>query len=256
LPEAGKKEAYRCAGTGPVSASADAGHWGEAGTRPRDGGADVTRFFDAALGFPTVAFTLPLIVVAVYWVVVGVGLIDPDGSGDAGLDSVDDGGLVDYQAILGHSALGLDGVPVPVSVTAVTCFAWLACLSGTVLVDAVHLPSGVRLAAAVLLLPVALVAGLLGARVAVAPLRRLLAGSRPPSRADFVGRACVVRTGTVGPTFGQAEATAADGSSAVIQVRMPGVAYGASGWTALIYQYDADDDCFWIVPGDLSSPSA
>jgi len=58
----------------------------------------------------------------------------------------------------------------------------------------------------------------------------------------------VVRTRHVGPDHGQAEVTAADGSSAVIQVRLAGEAHDATGWTALIYGYDADDEVFWITP--------
>ena len=84
------------------------------------------------------------------------------------------------------------------------------------------------------------------------PLRRLLPDRPPPSRLDFVGRCCVVRTGAVGPDFGQAEVTAADGASAIIQVRLAGDAPAGAGWTALIYDYDPERETFWITPVESS----
>ena len=65
---------------------------------------------------------------------------------------------------------------------------------------------------------------------------------------DFVGSVCVIRTGRVSQTFGQAEVTAADGSSAIIQVRQTGTDTFKSGTAALIYEYDADGEFFWVTP--------
>jgi hypothetical protein len=110
----------------------------------------------------------------------------------------------------------------------------------------------VRGALAVAVLPVALGAAWLGTRSMVVPLRRLLRDRPPPSRLDFVGRTCVVRTGAVGLDFGQAEVTAADGSSAIVQVRLTGDAPAGTGWTGLIYDYDPERETFWITPVESS----
>jgi hypothetical protein len=91
----------------------------------------------------------------------------------------------------------------------------------------------------------------LGAYALVVPLRRLLPDGPSASRTDFVGRMCVVRTGRVGRDFGQAEVTASDGSSALVQVRLVGVAIRSAGWTALLYDYDAAGEFFWITPMDI-----
>jgi hypothetical protein len=72
---------------------------------------------------------------------------------------------------------------------------------------------------------------------------------------------CVIRTGRVDLNFGQAEVRAADGSTAVIQVRQmapsPERAGNQiadsplkSGSTALIFEYDADGRFFWVTPYD------
>ena len=81
-------------------------------------------FLDAALAFPTVVFSLLLLVVAGYWVVVMVGALDvdsADGDGDAG-----DGGVL--------SVVGLGGVPVTVAVSLLVAVAWFASLSAGALV--------------------------------------------------------------------------------------------------------------------------
>jgi hypothetical protein len=64
---------------------------------------------------------------------------------------------------------------------------------------------------------------------------------------------CVIRTSWVDEHFGQAEVRAADGSAANIQVRQmaPGDPLGV-GSTALIFEYDADGEFFWVTPYDAA----
>ncbi|SDN03257.1 hypothetical protein SAMN05216259_102385 [Actinacidiphila guanduensis] len=142
-------------------------------------------------------------------------------------------------------ALGLGGVPLTVAVSLVVAFAWFTALAGRA-----WLGHG-----AGWLLPVALAGGWLGARVLVWPLRRLMPEPPPPpSLRDFVGLECVIRTGRVGTDFGQAEVRAADGSSAVVQVRQTpddAAAVGnalRAGAFALIYDYDAEGEFFRVMP--------
>jgi hypothetical protein len=77
------------------------------------------------------------------------------------------------------------------------------------------------------------------------------------SRRDFVGRMCVIRTSWVDEQFGQAEVRADDGSAANIQVRQMDRNREAEkplrvGSTALIFEYDADGEFFWVTPYDAA----
>jgi hypothetical protein len=162
--------------------------------------------------------------------------------------SLDDVDTYDGSAV-GHdvgdaaaSAIGLGGAPVTVVLTVLIALAWFLSLAGNAAMGSIPVA---RLA----VLPVALVGAWLGTRSVVVPMRRLLPDHPPPSRLDFVGRACVVRTGEVSPEFGQAEVTADDGSTAIIQVRLTGYAVGV-GWVGLIYDYDTEREAFWITPAD------
>jgi hypothetical protein len=210
----------------------------------------VARFFDAALTFPAALFTFLLVVTVGYWAVVLLTLADPDP-----FDVTDvDGGTSEGTGVVSMlAAAGLGGAPATVVLTVLVAFAWFFSLAGTALVDGVRGPAALRVGLLVAVLPVALGAAWVGTRSMLVPVRRLLPERPAPSRLDFVGRPCVVRTGEVGLDFGQAEVTAADGSTAIIQVRLAGPAPLGAGWTALIYDYDADAETFWITPVDPAS---
>ena len=206
-------------------------------------------FIGVVTGFPTAVFSFALVVVVGYWGLVLIGGVHLHGGGHGGGHQAHGGGTR-HGGRHGHGGLqrtlGLGGVPVTVAVSLLIAFAWFSALAGTVLLDGRH--GGA-------LLPAALVGGWLGARVLAWPLRRLMpAPAPPPSRLDFVGRGCVIRTGRVGPDFGQAEVRSEDGSSAVVQVRQSADdASGAgsvltSGAYALIYDYDAEGEFFRVIP--------
>lgn len=208
----------------------------------------------AAFTFPAIVFSFALIVVALYWVLValgglGVDVLDgdaPDGhvpDGDAGGDGATGGWT---------AALGLSGVPVTVTLSLLIALCWFLSLSGGVLLAGLGVTGAALAAASLLVLVAAVIAGWLGTRLLIRPLRRVFTQGRSPSNADFVGRMCVVRTGRVDAGFGQAEVTAADGSSAIVQVRTPpgeGTGLGGGG-SALIYDYDPAGGFFLVMPYD------
>jgi hypothetical protein len=186
-------------------------------------------FFNAALSFPAVIFSFLLAVVVVYWLLVLIGTLDVE-IGD--LDMAD--------------GIGLGGVPATVTVSVLTVVSWFVCLVGTVVIDGLATPIRVVLGIGVLL--IGTVAGLVAARLVAVPLRGLYVTGGEASRGDFVGRECVIRTGRVTGDFGQAEVTAVDGSSAIIQVRQTGEHELAGGHRALIFDYDNDGEFFWVAP--------
>ncbi|WP_324606688.1 hypothetical protein [Kitasatospora azatica] len=202
-------------------------------------------------------FTFALVVVVGYWMLVLVGGAHVHGARGGHPGHGGHHGHGGGRHGHGHGAgrhwhpglrrvAGLGGVPITVAVSLVVAFAWFTALAGQ---------AWLGTQGAWFLLPVALVGGWAGARLLVWPLRRLMPEpAPPPSRRDFVGLGCVIRTGRVGPDFGQAEVHAADGSSAVVQVRQSrddAAAAGGvlrAGASALIYDYDAEGEFFWVMP--------
>ncbi|MEV0388636.1 hypothetical protein [Nonomuraea sp. NPDC050643] len=175
-------------------------------------------FLHTALSFPTVVFTFLLVVVAAYWLVVITGLFE----------------LEDDAAWL-----GLGGVPAGIAISLLIALAWLLCLIGS------QVAGRGALIAVPFAAPVLAWLAVRGLRVR---LRRLFPQGDRHSRADFVGQMCVIRTGAATSDFGQAEVTAADGSSAVVQVRTTGQDRLARGDNALIFEYDKDGEFFWVMP--------
>jgi hypothetical protein len=118
---------------------------------------------------------------------------------------------------------------------------------GTVLMEGV-LTGVLRIAVGIGVIIAALTGGLFAAGLVAKPMRKLYVTGGEASRGDFVGRECVIRTGRVSGDFGQAEVTAVDGSSAIIQVRQTGEHELSNGHRALIFDYDTDGEFFWVAP--------
>lgn len=195
----------------------------------------VAEFLAAAVAFPTVLFSSAVLVIAAFWLLVGLGTAEHD-IFDGDVDS---------------GALGLGGVPVAVAFSLLVPVAWLTSLTGTVLLDRTGLAGLGRGAASVGLLAGALLLSWYVTALLARPLRRVFAAGPEPSRQDFVGLTCTIRTGSVGPGFGQAEVAARDGSTALVQVRQNGRDPGlTAGSTALLYAYDEEREFFWAAPYD------
>ncbi len=169
----------------------------------------MTEFLAAALAFPTVVFSLLVLVVLAYWLTVAL----------VGMD--------------------FDAPVLPLSISLFVLVTWFAALVGTVLT-----PEGsLRYA----ILAGALLVGALLTRVLMIPVRNWATQEKPASRNDFVGRTAIVRTTRVTGSYGQAEVTADDGGTAVVQVRAAESTELRAGQTALIFDYDAEGEFFWVV---------
>ncbi|MFJ3090363.1 hypothetical protein [Streptomyces sp. NPDC086838] len=193
-------------------------------------------FLDATLSFPAVLFAAALVVVIAFWMLVLVGAADHH-SFDADLDT---------------DLAGVGGVPVTVSVSLMVAVGWFTALTGSVLVHRSGTTGAVRATLACAVLAGALLLAWGAVRLLVHHFRRYFPDQPPPSRQDFLGRVCAIRTGSVGTDFGQAEVTAADGSTAIVQVRQlePADTELTSGSSGLLYAYDEAGEFFWVSPYD------
>lgn len=235
------------------------------------------QFTEVVLGFPTVLFTGALVAVVAFWVFVLVGAADAHGpwhhgatgghggaggrGGGSGHGVL--GGRHDPLSADGHShghghggagllaAAGLGGVPVTVVLSLLVALSWFLTLAGSAALHGASTPAApLRTLLHAAVTAAALVGAWFGTWLLVRPLRRLFPDVRPPSREDFVGRVCVIRTGAVTARFGQAEVAAPDGSTAVVQVRQTGGDTFTSGSSALLYAYDPEGEFFWVAPFD------
>ncbi|MCX5430577.1 hypothetical protein OHU11_23225 [Streptomyces sp. NBC_00257] len=194
-------------------------------------------FLSAATAFPAVLFGAALAVVVLFWLLVLAGAADHH-SFDGDIDT---------------DLAGIGGVPVTVSVSVMVVVGWFTSLTGTVLVHRSGTTGLTRAALACAVFAGALLLGWAVLRILVRCFRRSFPDEPPPSRQDFLGRVCTVRTGSVSSDFGQAEVTADDGSTAIVQVRLLAPADGpalAAGSAGLLYAYDDEGEFFWVSPYD------
>jgi hypothetical protein len=241
--------------------------------------------FVLALSFPSVVFTVLLGVVLIYWTFVMVGVIHIGEGSEGALDGHIDGatkgmleGAVDHlgggHADVGDigggdggdfdldaddaaegshgalaalmSALHLRSVPATVVFSLIITFAWLVSVVSMQLISraapallGIGTSLGVLLAAFVLALPLT--------SVAARPLAKVFAPKHAPVKSDFIGRTCVVRTGTVTSKFG--EATLNDGGAGlVLRVRIEEGKQLGRGEQALIVDYDAERETYLVEP--------
>ncbi|UFS97052.1 hypothetical protein [Nocardia huaxiensis] len=199
-------------------------------------------FLAATLTFPTVLFSFALLVVVAYWLVVLAGAVDVDPL-DADAD-VAGSGIGDR--------LGLGGVPATITLSLLIALAWFWCLAGSVVTAPLDLTGVAGLLIGCWVLVIAVIAAVTTTRVIVIPLRRAFAPTPQPTRDSLVGHLCVIRTGRVGPDFGQAELVSADGSSSIIQVRQTAEQASetplSQGVSAIVYDYDSAAEIFWVAP--------
>ncbi|MGC5410051.1 hypothetical protein ACPXCX_40900, partial [Streptomyces sp. DT225] len=144
------------------------------------------------------------------------------------------------------------GVPVTVSVSLMIAVGWFSALTGSVLVHRSGATGALRAVLACAVLAGALLLAWGAVRLLVHHFRRLFPDQPPPSRQDFLGRVCTIRTGSVSTDFGQAEVTADDGTTATVQVRQLGPvdAELTSGRSGLLYAYDEAGEFFWVSAYD------
>lgn len=209
-------------------------------------------FRDAALGFPAALFTAALVVVVAFWFLVLLGAADHGGfhghvPGHVHVPAHGDSGSGGSART---DAQGIGGVPVTVVASLLITLAWFISFTGSVLVRRSGASGTARTALDLGVLAAALLLAWGVTRLLVRRLRALFPDHPPPSRLDFIGLTCTIRTGSVSGRFGQAEVAAQDGSTAVVQVRQQGRDVLGSGSTALLYAYDEEGEFFWVAPYD------
>ena len=217
-----------------------------------------------ALSFPGTVYTVLLGVVLVYWLFVVLGAIHlGDGSADGHFDGFGDAGDV---ADVGDSAHHADGdgasavaallhalhlrsVPVTVVLSLIITFSWLVCTIAMQLVSRA-LPAGAQTLLSWIVLFGSPVLALPLTSFSARPLAKVFAHRKGTSRTDLIGKTCVVRTGTVTSTFG--EASLEDGGAGlVVRIRVDRELPVKRGDHMLIVDWDREHESFLVEPLEM-----
>lgn len=194
-------------------------------------------FLTTSLGYPTLAYSILLGGLALFWLVAVVGLVGSDlldlDLGDGG----DAGGMA--------SRLGLDGLPTLLVLTLAVFIAWSVTYFTQLLLLA-PLPALLRYGLGTVVLLLAPVPAILLTALVLRPLRRALLRARPQPLASLLGRVAVVRTPTVDAGQGMAELDDG-GAGLILQVRHAGGAAIARGDRVVLLEHDARAHTWTVV---------
>jgi Protein of unknown function (DUF1449) len=177
------------------------------------------------------------------------GMADAAGDGGDGGGHPGDGDSSETSAIgLLGNALHLRSVPATTILSLVITFSWLVCAIGMQLVSrdlsrstAAFAGWAVFLVAPVLALPLT--------ALAARPLAKVFGHKQATQHSDLIGKTCVVRTGTVTKSFG--EALLEDGGAGlVVRVRVDRELAVKRGDQMLIVDYDREHESFLVEPVD------
>ena len=207
-------------------------------------------FYQNISSFPTLIYTVLLVVCVIYWAGAVLGFIDLDII-DLDLDSFDTSGGDSTHAtpdVLAGLMLrfGLNGVPVTVSISIVVLIGWLLCYY------AVHflfpLVPG-RFLEFMVGIPVFLGSLYISARIAgvlIRPLRPLFQKATQETLKHVLGQTAVVRTSRVDNDFG--EATLEDGGAGLIlKVRTTGDDRFTKGDRVELYEHLDEQNVYRVI---------
>ena len=184
----------------------------------------MTPFHQTVTSFPTVVYTVLLIVCALYWVVAVAGIVDLeilDIDMDGDIDAADSDSVQEGIAGLLHR-LGLAGVPLTIVITLTSIVGWLLCYYSTYF-GAKFIPN---------LLPIKLVVGLVVFLAAtyiailvtaqlIKPLRAMFKKLDYDESKHILGQVVIVRSGLVDKNRGEAELNDG-GAGLILNIRATG----------------------------------
>jgi hypothetical protein len=206
-------------------------------------------FVDIATSAPTVFFTVPLLLVAAYWLMVGLGAADIDAL-DLDMEPIEASGWAAWLA-----ALKVGSVPVTVALSAFIFWGWISGFLLSWLITGLSPTVASSFAAGIGMMALAVVAAAGLTRVSVRPLGPLFATAPARARAELIGESCEITTGRVDAGFGQAQAQLGT-DALVFQVRCDRIGNGlVRGGRALIVHFDERREAYIIEPMAADSPA-
>ena len=147
------------------------------------------------------------------------------------------------------AALGLAGVPLTVSLSVLVFLTWLLAVAAAIALRGAAPAYALGPVAGTLVVLGAFVLALVATGFVVRPLRPAFVTRQAPRRREAVGRLCTVLSGRVDATSGRAEIE--DGGAGLIaEVRCFEPNELTRGSRALVFDYDASDEVFHVVPAD------
>lgn len=202
-------------------------------------------FFSTSFSFPTIIFTVLLIIVSMYWILTILGLfdievLDFDMDFDYGGETAPVGGMAGVMV-----ALGLTGLPVTIIISFIILFSWLGIYLSSLYVLA-YFEAGFwfwLIASVSMILSI-----IVSVPVTIAitkPMRRFFKVNYATRANDLVGEICQVITSEVSDNFGEAELNK-EGDHYIFQVRDKKNNLIKKGDDIILLEYDSENHLYYV----------
>jgi hypothetical protein len=205
------------------------------------------RFMNAVTAYPTAILSVLLVVLLAYWMLALLGWVDFESvGGDLNVEVQADADPGELPVLAGYLvALGLNGVPFSVVISALVLVAWtVSALAGEWLMPLIPTTLLYVLVGTVVLV-FSLAIALPITAVLVRPLRGLFVTHQAIGNASIVGQTCVVMSMRVDSRVGYAS-VAQRGTHLQIRVIAAEGNQLTKGSVARILEYDLDGNRYWI----------
>jgi len=209
----------------------------------------MTPFHQTVTSFPTVFYTVLLVVCALYWVVAVAGIVDLDVIDidmDGDIDSADADTIQESIAGLLHR-LGLSGVPLSIVITSISIIGWLLCYYATYF-GAKFVPDIliIKLAIAVIVFLFATYFAVLITAQLIKPIRKMFKKLDYDETKHIVGQVVVVRSGVVDDKRGEAELNDG-GAGLILNIRSAGDDVFSKGDEVVVVEYIEKTNLYRVV---------
>lgn len=195
--------------------------------------------------FPTMIFTTMTLIVAGYWLLTMVGILDLDIL-DFDIDLEGDSNNL-HGVAAAMATLGLTGVPVAVVISIISLVAWLICYYAVYFGLFWAQEGFMRIVAGTIVGVASLAFSLPVTAQLIRPLRKVFTKlNEQASGKSLLGTTCIIRTTRVDTDFGEAECRL-NGAPLLIKVRSDGKTPFARGDKAVIIEHDASQQVYQII---------
>jgi len=163
-------------------------------------------FHQTVTSFPTVIYTLLLVICVLYWAVAVLGLVEIDV-----LDMDYDGDIDSFDSAEAQTGLaglllkfGLGGVPLTITISILSLFGWLLCYYASYFVSKYLSSTLLNLVASVVIFILATYLSVLVTAQVIKPIRKLFARLNVNETKHILGQIVVVRSSIVDQQRGEA----------------------------------------------------
>ena len=209
----------------------------------------MTPFHQTVTSFPTVIYTVLLIVCALYWIVAVAGIVDIeilDMDLDGDIDAADSDSIQEGIAGLLHR-LGLAGVPLTIIVTLISIIGWLLCYYSTFF-GATLVPNfwPIKLVVGLIVFFVATYIAILVTAQLIKPLRAMFKKLDYDETKYILGQVVIVRSGLVDKKRGEAELNDG-GAGLILNIRATGGDTFSKGDEVVVVEYIEETNLYRVV---------